>query len=43
MKLKENPNTEKKVKFGSAQLPLPIATQLCHKRKVKNNSTKPVL
>jgi hypothetical protein len=37
-KLKEKP---KEANTGSFKLPLPIATQLYCKRKVKNNRTKP--
>jgi hypothetical protein len=43
MKLKEKPNTPKKANTGSTKLPFPIATQLYQKRKMKTNSTKPVL
>jgi hypothetical protein len=41
MKLKQRPNTAKKLNTESTNLPLPIATQLM--KKVKTNSTKPVL
>jgi hypothetical protein len=37
--LKEKPNTPKKANTGSTKLPLPSATQLYWKRKVKTNST----
>jgi hypothetical protein len=33
----------KKANTGSTKFPLPIATQLCKKRKAKLNSRKPVL
>jgi hypothetical protein len=42
-KLKEKPNTPKKANTGSTKLPLPAATQLYWKRKVKTNGRKPVL
>jgi hypothetical protein len=42
-KLKEKSNTPRKADTGSTKLPLPIATQLYRKRKVKTNSRKPVL
>jgi hypothetical protein len=41
--VKEKPNMPKKVNTGSAKLPLPIATQLYWKRKVKTNSRMPVV
>jgi hypothetical protein len=34
---------EKKTNTGSTKLPIPMATQLYYKRKVKLNSRKPVL
>jgi hypothetical protein len=41
--LKEKPNTPNKANTGSTKLLLPTATQLYWKRKVKTNSTEPVL
>jgi hypothetical protein len=38
--LKEKPNTPKKANTGSTKLPLPVATQLYWKRKVKTLQQK---
>jgi hypothetical protein len=39
-KPKEKPNTTKKANTGSSKLPLPVATQLFQKRKVKTAESR---